>query len=503
LASAGWSWLRRLRRGPWRSLRLRATLLTVLVAIWPLLMVVASGFYEHAAQALLLAGIRDAAAEAELLLAAGTGQEALAGLAARRALRLRLVNPDGSSGLDVDHERGPGAFAVFYGPEGVPDARAFDQALGPPGARAEGAAALAGPVAGCRMAPDGRLLLCHAVRRWGGRLIYVQGSSRRAVRALYQVRYQMAKLTLMTLPVALLLAAWLSYRLVHPVERLRHQVLGQLQAQVPAAALRIGREDEISELAAAMNALIERLGVRTRATEAFVADLVHECKGPVAAVRACADALAAGQTDAPRAARLSRVLDESGRRLEALLVQLLELARAEAGLPGEERAPLDLAALAHGLAAAADERHAGVRFQVTTGGPAAIIGAASAIEAALRNLIDNAASFAGTGGEVHIGIAREDAVVVVEVRDTGPGIAPELLPRVFDRFFTTRPGRGGTGLGLALVRAVAEAHGGTASAVAAAVGGARLRLRLPAAGARGPRRYVGRAGDGGAAAARD
>jgi two-component system sensor histidine kinase ChvG len=95
----------------------------------------------------------------------------------------------------------------------------------------------------------------------------------------------------------------------------------------------------------------------------------------------------------------------------------------------------------------------------------------------LRNLLDNALSFARTRVCIEVGRAGDEAEVVVS--DDGPGIAPEDMPRVFDRFFTTRGDRRGTGLGLSLARAVVEAHGGTIRAESPPQGGARFVVRLP------------------------
>jgi two-component system sensor histidine kinase ChvG len=97
----------------------------------------------------------------------------------------------------------------------------------------------------------------------------------------------------------------------------------------------------------------------------------------------------------------------------------------------------------------------------------------------LRNLLDNALAFSGDAGHVRLEVAREDRFARIVVSDEGPGILQEHLPRVFDRFFTTRGDRRGTGLGLALARAIVEAHGGTISAESPPEGGARFTVRLP------------------------
>jgi two-component system sensor histidine kinase ChvG len=119
-----------------------------------------------------------------------------------------------------------------------------------------------------------------------------------------------------------------------------------------------------------------------------------------------------------------------------------------------------------------------VRFEVEAS-PAPIEAVAARIEAALRNVIDNAASFAGEGGQVRVSARIREAMCVIEVRDTGPGIPPENLPRVFDRFFTDRSSGEGTGLGLSLTKAIIEAHGGTITAASPPEGGALFTILLP------------------------
>ena len=104
-------------------------------------------------------------------------------------------------------------------------------------------------------------------------------------------------------------------------------------------------------------------------------------------------------------------------------------------------------------------------------------GVASRLESVLRNLLDNALSYARTRVCIEVNRVVGEAEIVVS--DDGPGIPPEDMPRVFDRFFTTRGDRRGTGLGLALARAVAEAHGGTIQAQSPPGGGARFVVRLP------------------------
>jgi two-component system sensor histidine kinase ChvG len=128
----------------------------------------------------------------------------------------------------------------------------------------------------------------------------------------------------------------------------------------------------------------------------------------------------------------------------------LELARAEAGLKSEERAPFDVAELARGLADATRARFPGVALDVAVEGDARVVGVPHGIDTMLRNLLENAASFAEPAGEapprVLVEVLGGEGQVTVRVTDSGPGIPAESLGRVFDRFFTTRGRARGTGL---------------------------------------------------------
>ncbi|MCC7383618.1 MAG: HAMP domain-containing histidine kinase [Deltaproteobacteria bacterium] len=291
----------------------------------------------------------------------------------------------------------------------------------------------------------------------------------------------LARLTFLSLPAVLALGWWLGWRMVSPLEQLQQQVLEKVAEPHPRADLDLGRRDEFGALAEAFNTLLARLESRSRAHEAFVADLAHELRNPVAAIRAAAESLGQGDVDDARAVRLARVLEDSGRRLDDLLSQLLELARTEAGLMREVRVPLDLAALLRGVIEAmrTDPRYAAVRFELEAGTGAELLAVPLHLETALRNLLDNAASFAGGGGWVRAIVRPTPTQVEVRIADSGPGVRSEDLPRVFDRFFTTRGDQRGVGLGLALVRAVAEAHGGSVSAESPPGEGAAFTLVLP------------------------
>ena len=549
------------RRTPRNSLRTNAVLMVLAMLVFPQLLVIGWSLMERDIGGKLQWSSREAAKEAEIALVAAQnealGEDAVAtkldDIASKYSARVRIVRPDGSEPFDLDHDNGTDFVhhigTWFFGPDGAPTLRQFDETLGPvpkrpeiegvtqwsfegppaPSPLPEGSAhnypfgvvrsaEPGGPApvstifgtrtppkdadyeTGCRASPAGKLLVCHAARgvMIGGTMeaIYVQESSRRAVRALYDLRYQLLRLSVITLPLALVFSWWMGRRMVKPIGWLRERVIEKAKSANPRADLDAPPGDEVAELADAFNSLLGALDERRRENEAFVADLVHEFKNPVAAIRTCAESLDTGAVDEKRAARLSRILSDSSSRLDALVSQFLELARAEAGMPNEARAPIDLAALARGVTNAIAEAHPEVTFEVDADETFSLVGVEQRLHSLVRNLVDNAASFAGENGTVRVKVVRNDEeprFVALEVSDSGPGITEKDLPRMFERFFTTRAvesgaseptarkQRKGTGLGLALVKAVAEAHGGRALALSPPGTGATFRVLLPTA----------------------
>ncbi len=442
----------------------------------PLLFVWLSDLADRAAsQGMELASARVAESAAEAWGHLATEEDARArtdALASQAFARIRVTDAQGNVLHDVDHEGFPLldglAALVFFGP-GPPSFAQADATLPPLSERAETRSAWSGGGSSrCTRADPGPVLLCASARRTadhtGGSapalrqrdvVVHVEIGSRRAIRALYDVRYPFIKLTLYMLLVGLALWVWLDRRMVAPVLHLRDQIRDR---KVDLVTVQHGRPDEIGELADTFNDLVRTLDARNRANAGFMADLAHELKNPVAAVRVAAESLEGGRpVDEERAKRLGTVLMDASRRLDTIVTQFLEIARAEAGLSGQARVRIDLYALAVGLAEAVTAR--GGPEVVAHGGTAFIDGVPDRVESVLRNLVDNATSFARS--KVVIAVTQDASRVVLTVADDGPGIAPEDLPRVFDRFYTRRADNKGTGLGLALVKAIVEAHGGT------------------------------------------
>ncbi len=265
-----------------------------------------------------------------------------------------------------------------------------------------------------------------------------------------------------------------------PIERLTRAseavAAGERQAALPEP-----RGREVRLLTRALESMRRELEER-HALEAFVADLSHELKNPIASVRASAEVLQEGAADDPATARqfAERIL-ESALALQALTQDLLSLARLEArGLEGES-APLELRALIDDGVRAASPLASRSEVQVKVYGlhEAWARGQARWLRRAIENLLSNALQHAPRGSEVRIELAALERGHSIAISDRGPGVDPAIRERLFTRFATTRHGRGGSGLGLAIVRAVAELHGGRARLRSSDAQGSTFELELP------------------------
>ena len=232
---------------------------------------------------------------------------------------------------------------------------------------------------------------------------------------------------------------------------------------------------EVQRLTRAIDSMRRQLEGRPF-VETFAADLSHELKNPVAAIRASAEVLEGGALDDPEeAARFVARIREATTRIEALLGDLLSLARIEAR--GVEAASVvDLAAIAEAAAGRARER--GGVVELAAPGSAAVRGDEQWLGRALDNLLDNARTHGDPASPVRVEVARADGRVTLSVRNRGE-VGRHVASRLFRRFVTTRADRGGTGLGLAIVRAVAESHSGSAECSLRGPPEVEFRITLP------------------------
>jgi two-component system, OmpR family, sensor histidine kinase MprB len=261
-----------------------------------------------------------------------------------------------------------------------------------------------------------------------------------------------------------------------PVRELTETVERVSETQDLTQRIEVAGNDELSRLATSFNSMLGALEESTRAQRQLVADASHELRTPLTSVRTNIEVLAGDRLLPPedRARLLSDVVEQLG-EMTTLISELIELARAEQVVAEPEEVRLDV------LVADAVERARRNRPEVVYTvdlEPATVPGVPATIERAVGNLLDNAAKWSPTGGEVEVAV-RDGRLIV---RDHGPGIADEDLPHVFDRFYRARAARGlpGSGLGLAIVRQVAESHGGEVVAEQAEGGGTRMVLTLGA-----------------------
>jgi two-component system sensor histidine kinase QseC len=241
---------------------------------------------------------------------------------------------------------------------------------------------------------------------------------------------------------------------------------------------------EVHGLVGAVNGLLERLDNALLRERRFTADAAHELRTPVAALKVHAYNLRQADGDGERAQSQAR-LDAGIERMERLIAQLLALSRIESGsaVP-PARTRIDLAAMAqhHERDLAALGAVDGRRLRLDLA-PAVVLGDESAIDALVRNLIDNAVRYAPPAGEVLVRTGREGDRAWLVVEDSGPGIPEEARARVFERFHRELgTGVEGSGLGLAIVAEAVRVHGGDiALDVSPTLGGLRATVTLPAA----------------------
>lgn len=271
-------------------------------------------------------------------------------------------------------------------------------------------------------------------------------------------------------------AAMIGRAIAEPIERLslfgERVSRGERTAPPPPE---FGRE--VTRLSRALDLMRRELSGRPF-VETFAADLSHELKNPVAAIRASAEVLEESALEEPQQARhFVQRIREASQRIERLLSELLGLAHIEArGADSFE--PVDLARLARRtLETLGDDRP---RVSVVSEGDVRVSGDELWLTRALANLIDNALLHSEPASPVLVLVARHTENVVLSVRSAG-AVQPHVRDRLFRRFVTTRRDQGGTGLGLAIVHAVAEAHGGLADLDSPGPPEVVFRLELPAA----------------------
>ncbi|MBI2718523.1 MAG: stimulus-sensing domain-containing protein [Rhizobiales bacterium] len=307
--------------------------------------------------------------------------------------------------------------------------------------------------------------------------------------------------------VTMLLSVFLAGTIAEPIRRLSaaaEQVRRGISRRVEIPDFG-SRRDEIGHLSGAIRDMTNALYNRIDAIEAFAADVSHELKNPLTSLRSAVETLAFVKTDEQRA-RLIEIVKHDVKRLDRLITDISDASRLDAELARSEPGPVDMMKLLSAIVSLANETRkddqAAIDFEVArlpngidTQQGYTVIGHESRLGQVVRNLVDNARSFTTPGTRLSVRIRRVGPDVEFRVDDCGPGIRPDNLERIFDRFYTDRPdGSFGSnsGLGLSISKQIVEAHRGRIWAEnrhgkidangERPVQGARFLVRIPAVG---------------------
>lgn len=292
------------------------------------------------------------------------------------------------------------------------------------------------------------------------------------------------------MPVGILAAAmggyWISRRALAPIDSItstaRFITAQELRRRldVPTTG------DELQRLSETLNAMLDRLEDSFRETSRFTADASHELRTPISLIRTAAEvALRIERPAHEYRCTLENILHEA-ERMSSLVQDLLTLVRADAGVDGAQRSPLDLRVLisdmSDSLSALCAPRT--LEFQLDVGDrPVPVAGDHAALSRLVFILVDNAVHYTPPPGQVSLSLRCDDGMAVMDVTDTGIGIGAEDLPHVFDRFYRADRARsrdsGGSGLGLSIAKWIAERHGGRVGIKSAPGLGCRVRVELP------------------------
>lgn len=299
---------------------------------------------------------------------------------------------------------------------------------------------------------------------------------------------------LAALAVSTFLSLFLARTIVNPLRMLveaatRVRQGRDRQVEVPRLPQ---RRDEIGLLARAISDMTAALRQRIDAVESFAADVAHEIKNPLASLRNATETL--GSVDDPELrAQLLQIARHDVRRIDRLVTEISDASRIDAELSRATFERVDLLAVTRAIVGSREDRDQNAGHPILiegADGPVWVMGEPSRLERVIVNLLDNAVSFSPAQAPVVVRLEDDGGWVTLSVTDEGPGIAEDRREQVFQRFHSVRPEEedfgNHSGLGLAIARAIAEAHDGTLAATGRDDGrsGARLVLGLPAAGAR-------------------
>jgi len=292
-----------------------------------------------------------------------------------------------------------------------------------------------------------------------------------------------------------LLSIYLASTIARPVHRLAEAAE---RAQGRGARIEIPdltqRGDEIGDLSRSLREMTNALWLRMSAIESFASDVAHEIKNPLSSLRSAVET-AVRIDDPVKQQRLLAIILDDVERLSRLITDISDASRLDAELSRDVMEPIDLTAMLRALVDIHETTRAPSTARVVLTLPErrrglVVSGIESRLSQVFLNLFSNAVSFSPPGGEIRVRLREDGRAVLATVEDDGPGIPPEKLTTIFDRFYTERPAaeKFGThsGLGLSISKQIIDAHRGRIWAenrrdATAAVCGARFLIRLPEA----------------------
>lgn len=292
---------------------------------------------------------------------------------------------------------------------------------------------------------------------------------------------------LLALALAFILALLLGNWITAPLRRMVTASQAVARGEYPLVPVK--GPVEVQELASAMNEMSHRVQTSQQSQRDFVANVSHELKTPLTSIQGFAQAILDGAVQTPEALKQAAgVIYHESDRMHRLVLDLLSLARLEAGTADLQHAPVDLSLLLGNVAEQFAPQASSAQVQIHTElqSVPGLLGDGDRLAQVFTNLVDNAIKFTPPGGSVTLADQRVEESVQVTVADSGPGIAPEDQTRIFERFYqvdkSRRGGAGhGTGLGLAIARQIVIAHGGKIWVESQPGQGSRFVVKIPLA----------------------
>lgn len=312
--------------------------------------------------------------------------------------------------------------------------------------------------------------------------VYLAHSTQSIDRTMQGFWMALIQALVLILLVGLGLGYWLGRRFWSQIEAFNQMAMKIVHSANLSSRLPVSGDDEFAALASNMNAMLDRIEKLFQGIRQVSDNIAHDLRSPLTRLRA--DVEVALQQDDPAKYRetLGRALEEL-QKMQEIFQSLLSLGQAEAGSLQIRKKPLDLSALLEDVVELYGPLMEEKEQTLTTRIPPGVMisGDRQLLAQVFSNLFDNAIKYVPAGGVIELAMARRGERVEIVLADSGPGIVPEMRSKVFDRFVRLDPSRTlpGTGLGLSLVKAFVELHGGAVSLSDSRLGGAAFTILLP------------------------